>query len=162
MSVSGTGLPSAVDEAREADGTLPRWKKNEMGKDVRPELDELSGSGPAVEDRGLVEEEDEEGSSEVGAVGLGDVEWPSCSLRRQEEASALAASASSAVASRGRIGRGACGVLYLYKTDGRRARFRIKRAAQAGVAPCSVSWTRGSSRRRRTAQQAGSGNGDGP
>jgi hypothetical protein len=70
-------LPSAVDEAREADGTLPRWKKNEMGKDVRPELDELSGSGPAVEDRGLVEEEEEEeeeGSSEVGAVGLGDVE----------------------------------------------------------------------------------------
>lgn len=60
-SVSGMGLPSAVDAASDADGTLLRWKKmggNETGKEVRLSLDESSGSGP-VEDGGLEDEEGE-------------------------------------------------------------------------------------------------------
>lgn len=130
MAVSGTGLPSAVDEARDTDGALPRWKKNEIGKDVRAGLGEPSGSGPAVEDE---------------AVGLGDGEWSFCSAGRHEEASALAASVSSAVASRGAIGRGACGVLYTYM-----AGICIERHGQGSYhAAC-----RGSSRTKRTAQQA--------
>jgi hypothetical protein len=61
-SVSGMGLPSAVDAASDADGTLLRWKKmggNETGKEVRLSLDESSGSGPVEEDGGLEDEEGE-------------------------------------------------------------------------------------------------------
>ena len=96
-----TGLPSAVDGARDADGTLLRWKKmggNEMGKDVVRVLgmDELSRGGPAAEDGGLDDAEEGEGSW-GGRVGPGGGESSACSPRRHEEdGSALAASAASA------------------------------------------------------------------
>lgn len=56
-------MPSAVDGARQADGTLLRWKRmggNEIGKDVRLRMEALSGGGPAAEDGGFEDEEDEE------------------------------------------------------------------------------------------------------
>jgi hypothetical protein len=61
--VRGTGLPSAVEGARDADGTLLRWKKmggNEIGKEevVRLGMGELSGGGPATEEGGSDEEEE--------------------------------------------------------------------------------------------------------
>ena len=91
-----TGLPSAVDGARDADGALLRWKKmggNEIGKDVaRLGMGELSGVGPATDGGGL--DEEEEGGSWVGRVGPGGGEHSSCSLgRHEEDGSALAASA---------------------------------------------------------------------
>ena len=97
-----TGLPSAVDGARDADGTLLRWKKmggNEMGKDVVRVLgmDELSGGGPAAEDGALDDAEEGEGSWGERTVGPGGGESSACSPRRHEEdGSALAASAASA------------------------------------------------------------------
>lgn len=69
-----TGLPSAVDGAKEAEGTLVGWKNmggKEVGKEVCPGLEDDAGSatgGPAVGDgcpgRGDVVEEEEEGEAE--------------------------------------------------------------------------------------------------
>jgi hypothetical protein len=51
-----------VDGAREADGTLLRWRKmggNEMGKEVRLGLAESSGIEPVTEDGGFEADEGE-------------------------------------------------------------------------------------------------------
>jgi len=63
-SATGTGFPSAVDAAREADGTLLRWKKmggKEMGKEVRLDWEESSESNSVAEGGGGLEEEEGEG-----------------------------------------------------------------------------------------------------
>lgn len=56
VSARGTGLPSAVERATDADGALLRWKKtgeNEMGRNVDLGLGEVPGDGAAVGDGGL-------------------------------------------------------------------------------------------------------------
>lgn len=124
--MSGTGLPSAVDGAREADGTLLRWKKmggNEMGKDVNLGLGDAAGRGPAAEDGGF--EEDERGGGEgpwIWRVGPGSGERSSGSPgpgRHEAAGSALATTAASTSADSAPIGRGVDGLLVIYMASGR-------------------------------------------
>jgi hypothetical protein len=140
-SVIGTGLPSAVDGAREADGTLLRCRKmggKEMGKDVGLGLGEVSGRGPVAEDGGSEEEGREGEGPWIWGVGPGGGERFSGSCGRHEEAgSALATTAASTSADSEPIGRGVSGLLVIYMAGGRgRCGIDEQHGEGVAVAPC--------------------------
>jgi hypothetical protein len=160
-SVIGTGLPSAVDGAREADGTLLRCRKmggKEMGKDVGLGLGEVSGRGPVAEDGGSEEEGREGEGPWIWGVGPGGGERFSGSCGRHEEAgSALATTAASTSADSEPIGRGVSGLLVIYMAGGRgRCGIDEQHGEGVAVAPCRrVVEAVESSGRSRTKQQQG-------